>query len=74
MIREDDDKRIENLRKKLGIPTKVRVVREALNLLERGAERAQRIQRWKKATKLVSESSREVLRDFLPRSRLLRHD
>ncbi len=74
MIQEEDDKRIEQLRKKLGIKTKVQVVRNALDLLERAAQKTERIERWKKAAKIVSGSSREVLTEFMPHSRLKKHD
>ena len=70
MIQEDDNRRIEQLRKKLGIKTKVQVVREALGLLERDARKLERIQRWKKAAMVVSGSSKEILSDFMPYSRL----
>lgn len=74
MIQEEDDRRIEALRKRLGIKTKVQVVRSALDVLERDAHRIERIQRWKRAARLVSESSREVLSDFMPHSRLRKND
>ena len=70
MIQEEDDKRIEQLRKRLGIKTKVQVVREALRLLEKDALKLERIERWKKAAKAVSKSSKAVLSDFMTYSRL----
>ena len=74
MIQDEDDKRIELLRKKLGIKTKVQVIRNALDLLERDAQKIERIQRWKRAAKIVSGSSKEVLAEFMLHSRLRKHD
>jgi len=74
MIQEEDDRRIEELRKKLGIGTKVQVVRSALELLEKNAEKIERVQRWKRAAKIVSRSSKRVLSDFMSHSRLRRND
>jgi hypothetical protein len=74
MIQEGDDRRIEKLRKKLGIKTKVQVLRSALDLLERETERVERIARWKRAASQVAESSREVLSDFRSHSRLRRSE
>lgn len=64
MLQEDDDARIEVLKRKLGAKSKIEVLRAALTLLEQSAERAQRIKRWKKAAKLASDSSYEVLQEF----------
>jgi len=74
MIQEQDDRRIEQLRKKLGIKTKVQVVRDALSLLEQNVEKRNRVQRWKKAARIVSQTSRKVLSEFTPHSRLHRDD
>ena len=46
----------------------------ALDLLERDAERAERVARWRKAVKLVEPESRRVLREFQRHSRLRRLD
>jgi len=73
MLRDDDDRRIARLRDRLGAPSKVAVVRSALALLERSAERAERAERWRRAARLAAASSAEVLRDFQPHSRLRRH-
>lgn len=72
MLQEADAKRIEALKKRLGAPTKVDVVRTALDLLERDTERAARVSRWERAVKVASASSRRVLADFRPHSRLNR--
>ena len=74
MLREDDDRRIERLKHRIGAPSKVEVVRTALALLEARAERAERAVRWRRAAGLAAASSLEVLRDFQPHSRLRRGD
>jgi len=74
MLQEADADRIETLKKRLGARTKIQVVRSALDLLERDAERAERITRWRKAVRLVQPESRRVLRDFQRHSRLRRLD
>ena len=73
MLREEDDRRIEALRKRLGTRTKVDVVRTALRLLELDAERAERVARWRRAVRVAGGESRRALRDFLAHSRL-NHD
>ena len=74
MLQEADADRIETLKKRLGARTKIQVVRSALDLLERDAERAERVVRWRKAVKLVQPESRRVLREFQHHSRLRRLD
>ncbi len=74
MLQEDDAERIESLKERLGARTKIDVVRSALDLLERDAERAERVTRWRKAAKAVAKESRAVLREFRPNSRLRRVD
>lgn len=74
MLREDDDRRIERLKRRIGAPSKVQVVRSALGLLEAQADRAEKIARWRKLVPLLAESSAEVNRDFQPHSRLRRDD
>ncbi|OGU21934.1 MAG: hypothetical protein A3K13_04360 [Gemmatimonadetes bacterium RIFCSPLOWO2_12_FULL_68_9] len=73
MLREEDDRRIEALRKRLGTRTKVDVVRTALRLLELDAERAERVARWRRAVRVAGGESRRALRDFRAHSRL-NHD
>ena len=72
MIQEEDERRIENLKKKLGIQRKVDVLRAGIDLLEREAERRERIRRWKRATLLVARTSREVNAEFQSHSRMKR--
>jgi hypothetical protein len=72
MIQEEDERRIELLKKKLGIQRKVDVLRAGIDLLEKEAERRERIRRWKKAAVLVARSSREVNAEFQSHSRIKR--
>jgi hypothetical protein len=72
MLQEADADRIEALKKRLGARTKIDVVRSALDLLERDAERAERVARWRRAAKLVTGESRKVSREFQRHSRLAR--
>ena len=74
MLQEADADRIETLKKRLGARTKIQVVRSALDLLERDAERADRVARWRKAVKLVTPESQRVTREFQRHSRLRRLD
>ena len=72
MIQEEDERRIESLKRRLGIEHKVDVLRAGIDLLEREAERRERIRRWKRATALVARTSREVNAEFRAHSRLKR--
>ena len=72
MLRDDDDLRIEELKKRMRARTKVDIVRSALDLLEASADRAERIERWQRATRLVAGESRRVLKELQPGSRLRR--
>ena len=72
MLQDRDAERIEMLKKRLCARTKIDVVRAALDLLERDAERTDRIQRWLRAVRVVAGESRATLRDFQPHSRLRR--
>jgi len=74
MLQEDDAERIESLKKRLGARTKIEVVRSALNLLERDAERTERVAKWRRAVGMVARESRAALRDFRAHSRLRRLD
>ena len=74
MLQEADAERIESLKKRLGARTKIDVVRSALDLLERNAERMERVAKWRKAVGAVAGESRALLRDFRPYSRLRRLD
>jgi hypothetical protein len=72
MLREEDDLRIESLKRRLQIPKKVEVVRAALDLLEDEADRIERIARWKRAVGLAANASRTVNAEFRKHSRLKR--
>ena len=74
MLQEADADRIEALKKRLGAPTKIAVVRSALDLLERDAERTERVARWRKAARMAAGESRRVSREFQRHSRLARLD
>lgn len=74
MLQPEDAERIESLKKRLGARTKIEVVRSALDLLERDAERAVRVAKWRRAVGLVVPESRAALRDFRAHSRLRRLD
>ena len=64
MLQESDAKRIERLKQRLGARSKVEVVRTALDLLERDAERATRVTRWERAVKRAARTSARALADF----------
>jgi hypothetical protein len=72
MIQEEDERRIEILKRKLGIKRKVDVLRAGIGLLEKEAERRERVRRWKRATALVIKTSREVNSEFQSHSRMKR--
>jgi hypothetical protein len=74
MLQEADAERIETLKKRLGARTKIEVVRSALDLLERDAERAERVARWRKAAGIVARESQKVSREFQRHNRLGRLD
>jgi hypothetical protein len=70
MIQEEDDRRIVKLKRRLKIGRKVDIIRAGIDLLEKEADRKDRIERWKRSTALAAETSREVNADFRPHSRL----
>ncbi len=72
MIQEADDRRIEELKSRIGVTTKVAVVRAALDLLEQQADARARIVRWKRAARAAAATSREVNAEFRAFSRLRR--
>lgn len=72
MMQEDDDRRIEALKRRLGIARKIDVVRAGMALLEEQAERAERVDRWKRAAARVAGESRRVNVEFRRHSRLTR--
>ncbi len=74
MLQQADAERIETLKKRLNARTKIAVVRLALDLLERDAEKAERVARWRKAASMVGRESRKVLGEFQRHTRLRRLD
>ena len=72
MIQEADDLRIERLKQRLGIGTKIDVVRAGMALLEQDALRRERLQQWKRAAARVASSSGRVNAEFRTHSRLKR--
>lgn len=73
MIQNQDHQRIDRLKKRLGVRTKIDVVRSGLDLLERDIDKAARVSQWKKAAGRIGGASREVLKDFNRHSRLRRN-
>lgn len=72
MLREEDDARIEELKARIGAPTKVDVIRQGLALLESQAAREDKVRRWQAAVKAARRTSEAALRDFRQHSRLKR--
>jgi len=70
MIQENDNERIELLKKDFGIQKKIDVIRAGLKLLEKESERMKKMKRWKEAAKLVAKSSHAVNKEFQPHSRI----
>jgi hypothetical protein len=64
MIQERDDDRITALKERLGLRTKVDVVRRGLDLLEDEAERIARVERWRRAARAAAPTSRAANSDF----------
>jgi hypothetical protein len=74
MIQEEDNVRIEHLKKDLGISKKIDVIRAGLKLLEEKAEKLKRIKKWQQAAKLVAKNSQEIHKEFQPYSRIKKID
>ena len=70
MVQPADERRIEALKERLQLPTKIGVVRAALDLLEKDADRRARIERGRHAAHRAAASSRAVNADFRKHSRL----
>ena len=71
-IQDDDDRRIERLKRRLGIATKIDVVRAGMTLLEQDALRRERLGQWKRAAAGVAADSAVVNAEFRQNSRLKR--
>lgn len=63
-IQDDDDNRIEALKAKTGAKSKVEVIRAALRLLEDDVARKERVDRWKRAARIIGDSGLETLKEF----------
>ncbi len=72
MIQAVDDTRIDALKARLGLPTKIGVVRAALQLLEQDAARRERVVQWQRAARRAAQTSRRVNAEFRTHSRLTR--
>jgi len=70
MIQEKDDKRIENLKKDFGLHKKIEVIRAGLDLLEKESDHIKKINRWRRAAKLVAKSSEEINQEYQALSRI----
>lgn len=66
MIQEEDNRKIERLKKDMGANKKIAVVRAGLLLLEKELKR----QRWKHAAALAAKSSMEINKLFQPHVRI----
>ena len=71
MRQEEDDRRIERLKSRLGIERKVDVVRAGIALLEAAADREERSARWREAAGRVAADSRRINAEFRKHSRLI---
>ena len=73
MLRIEDDGRLEALKKAMGVATKIQVLRDALDLLEKHLQRQRRMKRWMQAASLVAGESSKVNREFQKHSRFWMH-
>ena len=64
MLREEDVERIEAMRRRMKLDTKVAVVREALDLLDARLARVERVARWKRVAARVADESARVNREM----------
>ena len=64
MIQSKDNDKIEELKAKLGVKTKIEVFRLALVLLEEKLSKEARVKRWQSASRLVGNSSMDILKEF----------
>ena len=64
MLRDEDHAQLERLKKRLKRNTKITVLRDALELLERESLKHEMRLAWKKAAQAAAASSTKVLSDF----------
>ena len=69
-IQPEDDRRLEAFKRPLGAKTKIEVLRTALDTLEEKIKGRERIQRLRKASRLVAGESARVNREFQKHSLL----
>ena len=62
MIQTQDNDKIEELKARLGVKTKIEVLRSALILLEEKLSKEERVKRWQKASRIVGTSSMDILK------------
>lgn len=72
MIQEEDERRIDTLKRRLKIARKVDILRAGIELLEKEADRRERVLRWKRAAGLAAKTSQQVNAEFRRYSRLKR--
>jgi hypothetical protein len=72
MIQEEDERRIDSLNRRMKIARKVDIVRAGIDLLEKEADRKDRVKRWKRSAALAAKTSRDLNADFRPLSRMKR--
>lgn len=70
MIQEEDNRRIEHLKKDFHIHKKIDVIRAGLALLEKEAARVKRVKKWQQAAKLVAKNSHKINKEFQPNARI----
>jgi hypothetical protein len=63
-IQEHDDKLLLELKEFFGAPSKVAVLRMALELLEQERERRTKIARWAQAVRVAKATSKETNSEF----------
>jgi hypothetical protein len=73
MIQEEDERRIETLKRRLKIARKVDILRAGIDLLEKEADRREKVLRWKRSAALAAKTSQRVNAEFRPYSRLKRN-
>lgn len=69
-IQDKDRVRIERLMKELHINKQIDIVRAGLDLLEKEAERARKINRWKQAAAAVAKNSKATNKDYQKQARI----
>ena len=65
-IQENDNFRIEHLKKDFNFAKKIDVIRAGLSLLEQEVTRMKKVKKWKNAARLVSNNSAETNKIFQP--------